>query len=40
MARFVLALALVLSLAGMAGSAYAGPNPSLDDGLRTQNMGG
>ncbi len=40
MARFTLALALVLSLAGIAGSAYAGPNPAIDDGLRVQNNTG
>ncbi len=33
MTRIAFALALALSLAGI-GSAYAGPNASVDDGLR------
>ncbi len=39
MSRIAFAFAIVLSLAGIAGSAYAGPNPAVEDGLRV-NMGG
>jgi hypothetical protein len=38
MIRF--ALALALSLAAIAGSAHAGPNPAVDVGLMTQSNGG
>ena len=40
MARIALAFALALSLAGIANSSYAGPNPAVDDGLRIASMNG
>ncbi len=40
MSRIAFAFALVLALAGIAGSAHAGPNPSLEDGLRVTMGGG
>ena len=40
MTRIALALALAFSVAGVAGSAHAGPNPAVNVGLMTQSNGG